>query len=230
MKQSFLSNFINCAFLAVSLMLVSVWQVSFVPVTGISLSSFVKYPLQSSSLPSLESFISQVKYGDKEQVAGIYIPGRLALPVVQQPKDKPGYVSPTVDVVTQFDMASKFGSLGFLAHNYLAGSKFFEIAQDDIIHVIFGDGHYERYRVIQIRRLQALQPTSALSDFVDLGTGQKLTASDLFYETYGIKSQLVLQTCIAVGKQDSWGRLFVIATPYIPPGINHNQPIELQHQ
>jgi hypothetical protein len=43
--------------------------------------------------------------------------------------------------------------------------------------------------------------------------GETLTAAQLFYETYGVEETLILQTCIAKGAVQSWGRLFIIATP-----------------
>lgn len=227
-------SFVNLKFIILVLSLVSLVFTSagadgFIPVTDGWRDRAENVTVQRSQLPSLGTFIAQVQNGNAEQVTGLYSPDRLALPVVQQPESLPGYVSTTAGAATQFGMATQFDSLGFLAHNYLAGVEFFEIAQDDMIYVIYGDGHYERYRVIQIRRLQALQPGSVLSDFVDLGTKKKLTATELFYETYGIGGQLVLQTCIAVGKQDSWGRLFVIATPFVLPEVDYSQLLARWH-
>jgi hypothetical protein len=68
--------------------------------------------------------------------------------------------------------------------------------------------------VQEIRHLQAINPTSPTTSFLDLDNDNlKLTAKQVFMQTYGIKDRLVLQTCIAKDKELSWGRLFIIATP-----------------
>jgi hypothetical protein len=169
-------------------------------------------PLAASA--SLDLFVEQVSNGSAQQITGLYVESLFSFPVVQQPGSQPGFVSTHDGVVTQFGAASAFGSLGFLAHNNLAGSQFSGVRVDDVISVVHGDGHLDQYLVIQIRTLQALQPQNPYSSFVDLADGRRLTVEDLFYQTYGVKDRLILQTCIASGGQDSWGRLFVIAVPY----------------
>ena len=162
---------------------------------------------------NLASFIAQVKNGSAEQITGLYIQDIFSFPVIQQPSDQPAYVSTNADLVTQFSSASSFGSLGFLAHNNLAGSRFSEIENGDLISVVFGDGHFIQYQVTQIRSLQALEPTSTSSSFLDLSDNQKLTTQEVFYQTYGVRDQLILQTCISSQGLDSWGRLFIVAVP-----------------
>jgi len=165
---------------------------------------------------SLGLFVEQVKNGSAQQITGLYIENLLSFPVIQQPSDQPAYVSPNDNLVTQFQSASAFGSLGFIAHNNLAGIQFPEIKNGDLISVVYGDGHYTQYQVTQIRRLQALQPNNPYSSFIDLSSNQMLTVEEVFYQTYGVSSQLILQTCIASQGLDTWGRLFVIAVPYTP--------------
>ena len=164
----------------------------------------------SSSTSALESFISQVSNGNGGQVTGIYSDNLFSLSVVQQPSGQAGYVSTSGNTVTQFSMAS---GLGFLAHNYLSGSLFFSLYGGAPITVVYGDGQSQSYRVSQIRQFQALSPDSPYSDFIDLASGESLSATDLFYQTYGVGGQLVLQTCISSNGISSWGRLFIIATP-----------------
>jgi hypothetical protein len=48
-----------------------------------------------------------------------------------------------------------------------------------------------------------------------------LSASDLFTQTYGVRNSLVLQTCITLNGLDTWGRLFILATPYIPGPVSN---------
>ncbi len=165
-------------------------------------------------LPDLQSFTSQVINGNSKQITAIYSPSLFALPVVQQPSNNAGYIATTPDTATQFSSAAFYGSLGFLAHNYLAGTYFFNLAEGSLVTVIYGDGHDEYFVVKQVRHLQALSPTNPYSNFYDLENGTNLSVEDLFYQTYGVAGQAVFQTCIARDGVDSWGRLFVIATPY----------------
>jgi hypothetical protein len=167
-------------------------------------------------VPDLIAFTGQVAGGPAGQIAGLYVDEVLAFPVVQQPSGQAAFVSTAADTLTQFRMAASYGSLGFLAHNTLAGARFTRIVHGDQIVVIFGDGHYAVYRVTQVRRLRAAQPSNPYSSFVDLAGGQTLSAEQLFFETYGVSGRLILQTCIAAQGIDSWGRLFIIAEP-IPP-------------
>ncbi len=109
-------------------------------------------------------------------------------------------------------MASSYGSIGMLAHNYLAGASFASLGSGKEIDVIYGDGKVVKYTVSSIRKYQALSPTSMYSDFKDLSNPSKtLSVSDVFYATYGKSGALVLQTCISNNGNASWGRLFVIA-------------------
>ncbi len=163
-----------------------------------------------ATFTSLANFTQQVTNGNSGQVTGLYSDNLFALPVVQQPSGQAGYVSSAGNTTTQFGMAS---GLGFLAHNYLSGSLFSYLYGGAPITVVYGDGHTKSYRVSQVRKFQALSPDSPYSDFVDLASGSTLSASDLFYATYGVGGQLVLQTCISANGNSSWGRLFIIATP-----------------
>jgi len=159
---------------------------------------------------SLANFTQQVSNGNSGQITGLYSDNLFALAVVQQPSGQAGYVSTAGNTATQFGMAT---ALGFLAHNYLSGSLFSYLYGGAPITVVYGDGHTRVYRVSQIRKFQALSPDSPYSDLVDLASGSTLSASDLFYSTYGVGGQLVLQTCISANGISSWGRLFIIATP-----------------
>ncbi len=186
---------------------------------GVFLSPITAYS------PSLSSFIEQVKNGAAREITGLYMKDLLSYPVIQQPANQPAFVSPNDDQVTQFQSASAFGSLGFVAHNTLAGVRFSDIKTGDLISVVYGDGHYSRYKVIQIRRFQAIQPNNPYSSFIDLSTGTRSSVEDVFYQTYGVSRQLVLQTCISNEGVDSWGRLFVVAVPYTPPPSRTAIPI-----
>jgi hypothetical protein len=134
--------------------------------------------------------------------------------IVQQPKGNAGFVSTQADKLTQFSLAAKYGSQGFLAHNYLAGASFFNLVVGSEITVTYSDGHSQTYEVREIRHLQAIHPNSPTTSFLDIDhKNVKLSAKQVFLQTYGIKNQLILQTCIAKGDELSWGRLFIIAKP-----------------
>ena len=165
-------------------------------------------------LDPLQDFVHSVTNGQSNVVVGIYVPGQLALPVGQQPKGNAGFVTREPNTTTQFNLASKYGTVGILAHNDLAGAEFSKIQQNMYAIVVYGDGRLEYYIISDIQEYQALTPTSTFSDFVNLDdSGETLNASQLFTRIYGAGNRLVLQTCIAANGNASWGRLFIIARP-----------------
>jgi hypothetical protein len=165
-----------------------------------------------SSIETLSGFVAALKDG-KAVLRGVYITDVLAFRVVQQPKNQNGYVSAIQGVVTQFGMASDYGTIGLLAHNFAAGADFSKVPVGSMVNVIYGDGTIKVFKVTKIAQYQALQPNSASSNFLDLATNEKLSAGSLFKIMYGGKAHLTLQTCIAKGNESSWGRLFIIAEP-----------------
>lgn len=184
-----------------------------VPVTGSQPDSSSKDVTANSSTPTLGVFSIQVNNGNTQQVTGLFTENVFALPVLQQPGGHPEYVNVKDNTVTQFSMATTYGSLGFLAHNFLAGRFFSTLTAGERVDVVYGDGHFQSFTITEVRRFQAISPSSVQSNFVDLSTGDTLTATQLFYQTYGVQGNLVLQTCISANGNDSWGRLFIIAVP-----------------
>lgn len=160
----------------------------------------------------MEDFISTVSTGGNK-ITGVYVADTLAMPIVQQPSGNAGWVSEVDTTITQFGIASDYGSTGLLAHNTHAGAEFFNLESGQTVVVVNGKGETETYQIESIRKFQALQPTSPYSDFIDLDSGEKLTATNLFFEVYSGDHHLTFQTCIAQDGELSWGRLFVIATP-----------------
>jgi hypothetical protein len=187
-------------------------QVLAMPVTGDVVTAVTPALVDRLSI-SLDDFAASVKNGNSGQIVGLYADDVFALSVVQQPSGNTGYVSTSgYNVATQFGMASSYGSIGMLAHNYLAGSYFSNLASGSEIVVIYGDGSTVSYTVSEVRKYQALTPSSAYSNFINLSDpSETLTSSDVFSETYGTSGALVLQTCISKDGNSSWGRLFVIA-------------------
>jgi hypothetical protein len=138
----------------------------------------------------------------------------ISLPIIQQPRGNVTFISPIHNYVTEYQSASIFGAVGLLAHNYLAGQYFSQIIQGQKVSLIYSDNETIRFVVKEIQRYQALTPESPSSDFIDLSSGEYLTASQVFKRTYGSQpGRLILQTCISADQNPSWGRLFVIAEP-----------------
>jgi hypothetical protein len=167
---------------------------------------------QAVAATTFETFAASVTNGNANQVTGIYVDGVMAYSVVRQPGGNAAFVSEQPGVVTQFGLAAQYGSQAFLAHNYLAGASFAKLEAGDVITLVYGDGRSEQYEVSQLRSFQALSPDSTQSSFVDLESGEKLSASNLFHSVYD-NNNLVLQTCIAQEGISTWGRLFITAVP-----------------
>jgi len=165
--------------------------------------------------PPFDRFVEQVKNGNSNQIVGVYVENVLALRVVQQPPSNPAYVSNIKGTATQFLLAFTIaGNAGLLAHNYLSGGLFFQLKPGDVVQLIYGDGAVWEYEVGDIQEYQALNPNSPTSNFINLATGESLSANDLFNHIYTGAHHLAFQTCIQRDNLDTWGRLFVIAPPY----------------
>jgi hypothetical protein len=166
-----------------------------------------------NSLFSFAEFNRSVQNGEAGVLRGVYVPDVLALPVVQQPTNKPYYVSNRDGQITQFSIASQYGNTGLLAHNTLSGKLFSQLAIGQEVRLVYGDGKVEYYVIAQSMRFQALQPESVSSSFHNLDRSETLTAGQMFNRAYVGESRVVFQTCIAAEGNPSWGRLFVIAVP-----------------
>ncbi len=168
----------------------------------------------SAAVPDLQDFVKTVANGHAGEVVGIYVPGVLALPVGQQPQGNAGFVTREKEMATQFDLAGRYGTVGILAHNDLAGAEFARIELDQYAIVVYGDGELAYYLVSDVEKYQALSPTSTYSDFVNQdGSNERLTANQLFKRIYSPGDRLVFQTCIEAQGNPSWGRMFIIAEP-----------------
>ncbi len=176
-----------------------------------------KVQVQPATLPE---FMSRTVNGRSDQVVGIFVPHLFALEVSQQPAASPAYVSTDANTLTQFGLAGRYGTIGLLAHNHLAGQAFFEMQVGTPIAVVYGDGSMAHYIVVELERYQALKPNSPYSDFLSLdGDAARLSSTELFYHAYTGDGGLVFQTCIALDGQASWGRFFVtakrVASPFV---------------
>ena len=169
-------------------------------------------PVQAASnTASLESFAASLNNGDGSKLVGVFVKNVMAVAVVQQ--SSASEVSTRSGTVTQFGIASQYGSVGLLAHNYLAGASFSKLGSGTEIVLVYGDGSTKKYQVNAVKKYQALSPNDPYSNFINLSNPDAtLSSTDLFNETYG-SSSLVLQTCISKNGNSSWGRLFIMASP-----------------
>ena len=170
-------------------------------------------PLEGADLPSMDDFIGQVSNGQAGELRGVYIPGILAAPIVQQPAGMNDFVSPWQNVITQFGLASRLGSTGLLAHNYLAGETFGLLQEGQEIMLIDGSGRVSTFTVAEILRYQALASDDTATRLLDLESQASITSADLFNRVYSRPGRVVFQTCIKKDGDPSWGRLFIIASP-----------------
>jgi hypothetical protein len=186
-----------------------------IPVTSTQLS--VSSLDKKNALPDMQTFIFSVTNGQSDIATGVYVPGILAMKIVQQPKDNPAFVSTVPATLTQFAMASSYLTVGLLAHNFLAGAQFSDMKLDQEIILVYGDGSLKNYRVSDIQSYQALSPNNPYSNFINTDSDKTLSSEEVFKQVYAKGNQLVFQTCIQKGNEDSWGRLFIIAdeAPYI---------------
>ena len=168
---------------------------------------------EKSESISYTNFKDSLIDGNAGIVRGIFVEDNFAMKVVQQPSGQASFVSTIDNVITEFSMPKKYGVIGLLAHNYLAGVNFYSLKVNDLMQIIYGDGEVRSYRVIHIMAFQALQPNSARSQFLNLDTGEELSATQMFKLVYTGTHHLTLQTCITQGDIDTWGRLFIVGEP-----------------
>lgn len=172
--------------------------------------------LDDSAVPSLAAFRASLPSDGGGSLAGLHVAGRMALRVLAQPAGSPGFVTAQPDAASLFGMALAYGTTGLIAHNYLAGEAFLDLASGDRIVLLYADGTSQTYQVESVRSLQALSPWSPTSQFVDLAApDESLSAASLFGQVYGGTYPLVLQTCLTRGDNPVWGRWFVLAQPAI---------------
>lgn len=168
--------------------------------------------INPSTPVTLSSFIASVQNGKTDVVVGVYVQDALAQPVIQQPAGDYSFISPVKDHVTQFSLAQA-PVVGLIAHNHLAGNKFSMLTTGQSLYLVFGIGRTAPYQINQVTSFQALDPASPTSSFLDLTTGQTLSAAQLFAQYYLGQNYVTLQTCITREGKNSWGRLLIVADP-----------------
>ena len=192
--------------LSLSLLLVTLASLCLNPIAALAMGN-------TAGLPAFADFSKTVQNGQKDVLRGVYVDEVLALPVVQQPASNAGFVSSKDGETTQFSMASKYGNIGLLAHNNLAGKSFLQLTPGQEVRLVYGDGHVETFVIQKVLKFQALQPSSPYSSFKNLDKDETLTAGQMFERAYLGDRHVTFQTCIEANGKLSWGRLFVIAVP-----------------
>ena len=167
----------------------------------------------AAALPNFSDFVRSVQSGEENVVRGVYVPNVMAYRVAQQPLDNPGFLSSKEDRVTQFRMAAGYGTVGLVAHNYLAGESFFNLEVGDEVRIVYGDSKVETFVVYEILQYQALQPNSPYSSFRNLDRDETLTVNQMFKRVFVSDGYVTFQTCIEKDGASTWGRLIVIAIP-----------------
>ena len=168
----------------------------------------------SSSQSDLTAIIDSDEDEQDSALRELDIENLISFQVVQQPAGNSNFITPLPNYVTEYQEASRYGTIGLLAHNYLAGRYFSQILPGQEIKLVYSDYHTDKFVVTEIQQYQALSPDSPSSDFIDLNTGKYFTASKLFRKIYSSQTdRLVLQTCIYAKQNPTWGRLFIIAEP-----------------
>lgn len=166
----------------------------------------------ATEMAVFDDFVASVINGNRGLVSGIYVQDALAIPILQQPSGNPGHITMQAGAATQFGMASDYGAIGIIAHNFLVGNQFFELQAGMEVYVVFGDGSYDVYLITEIRRFQALSPNSPYSNFLDLDNDNELlTGTQLFNQIYNQPGNLIFQTCIDNNGLSTWGRIFISA-------------------
>lgn len=135
--------------------------------------------------------------------------------ILRQPPNQPGWITNQIGQVNTFRLAMEHGCLGILAHNYLAGQHFKDIQPNQIVEIIYDDDWIKLYEITAIHRFRATRPNSPYSSFVSIekdGVASELIKYNrLFDRMYASNTgKLVMQTCIALGDNPTWGRLFII--------------------
>jgi hypothetical protein len=165
------------------------------------------------TLPTFADFVRLVTDGQPDIVRGVYVPGVMAFPVLQQTAGDPAMVISQDGVITQFGAAATNHVIGLLAHNNLAGAVFSNLKIGQEIRIIYGDGRVEHFIVATISSFKANDPENPYSTFSDWKSDITYSAQDIFKMFYMGERHVTFQTCILKDGVPSWGRLFVMAVP-----------------
>ncbi|KAA3648086.1 MAG: hypothetical protein DWQ07_03580 [Chloroflexi bacterium] len=117
----------------------------------------------------------------------------------------------TGGVVGQYAYAASKGSIGLIAHNYLAGASFYSLTAGTEVTVDFSDGTTQTFVVQTARRYQATDPDDYGKPFIDQ-RGKQVSTRQVFNQNYK-QGKVTFQTCITKDGINTWGLVFIIAVP-----------------
>lgn len=121
-----------------------------------------------------------------------------------------GFVADLRGAVTLFQAAWDDGSLGFLAHNYLAGAAFYELRAGNLLRVTAADGSSRWYVVRETMVFTAIDPGKWWTDVID-EEGRRWSQEEVYAGLYERQGWVVLQTCWGEGRYAGWW--FAVAEP-----------------
>ncbi len=201
-------------------------QVSPLPHTGTAETPASIRQLFSLPLPidlSRESWLGRLDFGlspifsraasENLTVEKVFAPRVFEFQVIQQPENEDGYVSPVPEIVTQYRLPTQEGVAALIAHNYLAGRKFYELKPGAQIWLFFDDHSARSYRITQISKFRKVSPALLTSDLVDLVDQTTLTSNQAYDRFYTGAQHLTLQTCLEGNGRLDYGLMFVVAEP-----------------
>jgi hypothetical protein len=166
-----------------------------------------------TTLTAFSGFVTSVMDGQANVVRGVYVPGVLALRVMQQPAGDNTSVLRLDGVATQFNAAAQNHVIGLLAHNDKAGAAFTGLKIGQEVRIVYGDGQVDYYVVNLLASYQALQLGGEVNNFLDMRSNITYTVQDIFKMFYAGAGHVTFQTCILKDANPSWGRFFVTAVP-----------------
>jgi hypothetical protein len=182
---------------------------------------------ENGGLPDFSDFLYSVAGGKPDIVRGVFVPDVMAYPVVQQPEEDPSAVTENHGEVTQFRLAARHKIIGLLAHNTLAGASFSGLRIGQEIRIIYGDLHVKYFIVNQMSRYKVISSEGRNIGYMDLRTNTIYNTQELFNMYYEGEAHLTFQTCISLGGNTSWGRLFVTGIPVAEDYFKHLEQLDL---
>jgi hypothetical protein len=169
--------------------------------------------LDISSISTFDIFLQEVFTGDGDKITGVYVEGLFSLKVVQQPPQDAAFVSNEKGTATQFQSPAFYGAVGLLAHNYLSGRYFLYLSPGHEIRLVYGNGTYRRYQVVEYVDFERLTRSDVRSDFRELKTQSIFTNRQVFDRFYRGENKLTMQTCLEGDGYSNWGIRMVSAVP-----------------
>ena len=169
----------------------------------------------AGTLPKFSVFEGSVTNGQEINVRGVYVPGTLALWVMQQFLDDPESVLRIGGVATQFELAARNHVIGLLVYDDLAIAYFSSLKMGQEVRIVYGDGRVGYSKINWFARFKASQLLIQNGYYVDLSSNITYTVQDLFTMFYNGDAHVTFQPCIFQDRNLSWGRLFVTAAPVL---------------